>query len=246
MGGTQSKAAVNSVTKAVAEVAAQNIQSCVYTSTQSQNNTIVNAGFSLGGLFSATQGTDVKTECFQDSARQTKLQNDIANAISNVSTSTGDALWSAFGASKSDAVTNIKTELETKVTLTNIQTNLTAIKQDQKNSYTNTGLSLWDTVTFSQGAQLFAQATQKSVEDTGILTTIKNHVDQTSTAVTRSPFAFISDMVNSMSSATLASVVAFLICLLVACCSSCGAVLVLSQTGVSPQMTELMQAMQKR
>lgn len=194
MGTTSSQATINQITESIFNVSMQTVQDCVVTSTQKQVVKVKNTGFKLFSKYDISQQTEVSSTCFADSNKEAQLQSSIASAISNTSTSEGVALWPIFGGTKSQAETNIKDILKGYVNMDNIQKAYTQIMQEQQTDFENESVILVDLVDISQGAQVFAAATVKQVTKSGILSTIKNQIDQSSSATTENPFSFLSDM----------------------------------------------------
>lgn len=187
MGNTKSKAAVASVSAQINEIARNTVQSCEISSTQSQTGDIVNHGWSFWLNVKLEQKTDISASCFSDIAKQTQLQNEVINTISNASTADGVALLPAFGSTTSSARTNLTNIIRNKITMSNIQRSYTSIRQDQSIKFTNTGVAVFTNVELTQGAKLFAAAALKELDNAGIFNSIANHVDQKSKATTDLP-----------------------------------------------------------
>ena len=187
MGNTKSKAAVASVSEQCTNVASSTVQSCEVSSTQSQTGEITNNGWSFWFTARLEQKTDVSSTCFSDVNKQTTLQNQLINTISNATTADGIALLPAFGSTTATAKTNLTNIIRNNVTMSNIQRSYSSIRQEQTIKYTNNFISTFDSVELTQGAKLFAAATLKELDKAGIFNTISNYVDQAADADTKSP-----------------------------------------------------------
>lgn len=193
MGNNSAKSTAQTISEQITNVAMQSVQECQVASTQKQKLQVNNSGFKLFGSYSASQTTDVKSQCFSDVNRQLTLQNGIINAITQATTSTGQSVLPAFGNNKAKAITNITNTIRNNVTMQNIQKTYNSIRQQQSAKITNSGVVLFETVDLSQGATVFAAATLQEVAKTGILNQIQNHVDQTTAAKTESPLSGLLD-----------------------------------------------------
>lgn len=197
MGATQSTTVVNSLTKSITNIAMNSLQNCTDMVTQEQNLTINNSGFKLFGNYDVSQASVVKSECFADLNKQTDIQNKIVDAISQATTSTGQGILGAFGYTSSEARANLQNIVKNNITMSNIQDSYNAISQKQTVTTNNSGFVLSESIDLTQGAQIFAAATMQEVYKAGIMANITKYVDQTSGAETKSPFAFITDLLSN-------------------------------------------------
>lgn len=187
MGNTKSQSAITNISEQITNVAMESVQDCQTTSTQKQNLDVNNSGFRLFGSYKVEQKTDVKSQCFSDVNRQSALQNNIVNAITQATTSSGQSVWPAFGNTKAKATANVKNIITNNVTMKNIQKTYNALRQKQSAKITNSGVVLFESVDMSQGASVFAAATLQEVANSGIFNQIQTNLDQTTTAKTQSP-----------------------------------------------------------
>lgn len=211
MGGTASTDAVNSISQTISTIASNTVQSCIVDTTQSQTVNITNAGLSVGGSIGASQTTAVSSQCFSNASMQSQLQNQIISAISQASSSNSVALLSAFGSTNASALANLTNLVQNNVTMSNIQTNYNNIMQAQTVNFTNKGVTLFQNIDVTQGAQVFAAATLQEVDNAGILTAISNTVAQKSAATSSNPLDFITSALSSISSDILYGVIFFMI-----------------------------------
>jgi hypothetical protein len=203
MGGSKSKSVVDSVQQQITDIAMNTVQDCMVLSDQEQVITSSNAGWQFGGTTSIKQQTDVSSTCFQDTTKQSQLQNAIQQVIKNAAEANGVGLTSVIGASTSSAEVRLRTIIQNNVTMSNIQKNYNIIKQRQEVTLINTqtGVQISKAVNISQGAEVFAAATLKSVESTGILNNLSVAVDNQSKATTANPLDFIANIVGSVADA---------------------------------------------
>jgi hypothetical protein len=215
MGGTQSKTTISQLSETITNIAMNNITRCLTTSTQNQTIKITNTGFRFWTNYKIKQTTSVNSSCAQDAALQAKLQNDIVNAISQSSSAEGVALLSAFGSTKSEAEANIRNIIRTNVQMTNIMETVNQVQQNQSIESINEYVWIFDNLEAVQGSEVFAAATLKAVQDSGIFNTISNHIDQTSASKSTNPFSWISDLVGNAAAALLL-VVLFIVLIIIA------------------------------
>lgn len=200
MGGSSSKTVLNQLTQSINNIAVNSVLDCQTSSTQDQSTVVNNSGLLLWGTYKMKQTSDINVSCMQDSKRITKLQNDIINNIKQASTAEGQSILGAFGSSSSSANTNLTMIIQNSVTSSNLQKNYTTIKQNQKISFTNSGVIGYIQSDLTQGATIFAAATLKSLDDAGVFNKIGSYVDQSSTAKGGSLFDFGSLFSGNISS----------------------------------------------
>jgi hypothetical protein len=198
MGGTESKAAVSSVSSAISNVVMSTVQSCEVAATQDQNLTVVNSGIRFWGSYTLEQKSEIRADCFSDVKKQTELQNNIINTISQAVSSSNIALLGAFGSTTAIATTNLTNIVRNNVSMSNIQQSYNAIKQKQTASFTNSGVIGFEQVELTQGAKIFAAATLQEVDKAGIFNTISSFVDQKTTAKTENPLDFIAKAIGAI------------------------------------------------
>jgi len=194
MGSSHSSTVINDLVKSITNISTNIVQDCVVNSTQSQTTSINNSGFTLGQSIGVSQATTISDLCWSSTNLQTKLQNEIINTIQQAAKSNSIALLPTLSGSSSDASTVIKDLITTNVTLSNIQKNYNDIVQKQNTSISNSGLTFLQSIDVTQGAKVFAAATLQTVADTGILNSISQALDQTSTASTNSPLDIFAGM----------------------------------------------------
>ena len=216
MGGTESTAAVSSVSEAISNVAMQSAQTCEVAASQDQSLNVVNTGFKLWGSYKLEQTSDIRTECFSDVAKQVDLQNKIISAISQTASSSNIALLGAFGKSNATAQANLSNIVRQNITMSNIQRSYTTIKQNQAASFTNSGVIGFEQVELTQGSKIFAAATLPEVDRAGIFNTIEAYVDQTTTASMENPLDFIAKAIGAVTSGITSTFILFIVLVIVA------------------------------
>jgi hypothetical protein len=182
MGGSSSKSVVTKLSEVITNIAVSSVLDCQTSTKQDQNVLIANTGLTLFGSYKLEQQSDIKSSCFTDSKRQTQLQNDIINAITQASTSSGSSFLPTFGKTSSSSKANLTSIVRNSITSSNLQKNYNTIKQTQNVTFRNTGLVGFQQLQLTQGAQIFAASTLKSLDDAGVFNGIKSHIDQTSSA----------------------------------------------------------------
>lgn len=211
MGGSSSKSAVSSLSTTISNIAMSTVQECQISAEQVQTVNVVNTGFKLWGNYTLQQQTDIRSDCFNDIRKQTDMQNKIIDAISQATSADSVALLGAFGTSTADASANLSTIVRNTVTMSNIQRSYNAIRQTQTVNFINSGVTLIETPTLTQGANLFAAATLKEIDSAGIFTRIEKHIDQTTTATQKNPLDFIAGIINSAGGVVTTSVFLFIL-----------------------------------
>lgn len=211
MGGSESKTVVSNLSETVTKIAVSTVQSCEIISSQEQELNYTNNGWSFGSSTTMEQETDIRAECFSDVSKQVQLQNQIINTIKQTSTSDSIAVLGAFGSSTATAEAHLSNIVRNNVTMSNIQKSYTEIKQKQKVTYTNNGISAGDSFEMRQGAQVFAAATLKEMDKAGIFNSIATYVDQKSKASQENPLDFIAKIVGAVSSSIAMSIIFFVV-----------------------------------
>ena len=197
MGGSSSKTEVKTLQEQLNNVIISSVQSCEISSTQNQNVNIINSGFSFWRKYDVQQTTEIRSDCFSDVSRQTLVQNSIISTIANSSTADGVSLLSAFGASTSESTSNLTNIVRNNINFSNIQKTYTAISQQQSLSVINSGISIYENITLTQGSQIFAAATLQELDKSGVFNKISTHLDASSKATTSSPLDFIAQIFSS-------------------------------------------------
>lgn len=177
MGQSESSSVVNALTEQITNISQSSVQSCLVSTDQSQSLKFVNNGSSWFTSSKMKQATDVTSSCMQDVARNNKLVTDIAATIAN------DAKAAAsFGSSKAEALTNITNILTANITTESINKQYTLIKQDQSAEIINNGRMVGNSFDMSQGAEVYAAAILKTIDNAGVFTKIQNDIDNSASA----------------------------------------------------------------
>ncbi len=198
MGGTKSKATINQLSGLITNIAVNNVASCLTTSRQNQNITITNDGFRFWTNYKIKQTSYINVSCVQNANFQTRLQNDIINAIAQTTSSEGVALLSAFGRTTSEATTNLTNIVQNNIKVSNIMETVSEVEQTQNIKSINNYVWIFDNLEAVQGSEVFAAATLKSVQDAGIFNTIENKIDQEARAKETNPLAWIGNIASTI------------------------------------------------
>lgn len=202
-GKTESETVIEDLSKTITNIAMSNINRCVVNSSQEQDAVIKNSGFKIFSRNTVSQTTTVNASCAMNSSLEANLQNDIISAISQKTTSTGHGILSAFGNTEASARATLATIIESNVKMENIMEMYNRIEQKQRTGSENDGVVLVEVNDFSQGAQVFAAATLSALENAGVFNTIRHHIDQVSSAESKNPFSFLTDMFGTFTWAIL-------------------------------------------
>ncbi len=211
MGGSKSKSTIEALSQQISNIAESTVQNCVVNTSQDQLINVANTGWKWSSTIDVSQQTEVTSQCFSDVNKQIQLQNDIMNAIAQSSSADGVALLSAFGASDAEANANLRSIIQTNVTMSNIQSNYNNIRQSQRVNYSNSGIVVFDTVNVTQGAKVFAAATLQQVDTAGIFNKISSLIDQSSTATTSNPLDFIAKAIGAIGNVLMTPIMLFVI-----------------------------------
>lgn len=198
MGGSQSKTVVNQLSQQISNIATSIVQNCEVAANQSQNLIVNNSGFKFWGSYKLEQQSDINSQCFSDLNKQTQLQNQIEQTISQATTSQNVALLGAFGSSTSSARANLKNIIQNNITMNNIQNSYNSIRQSQNASFSNSGVVIIESVELIQGSKLFAAAVLKEIDKTGIFNSVSSYVDQQAKSSQENPLDFISKSISSV------------------------------------------------
>lgn len=211
MGGSQSKAVIEQLSAVITDISIQSVQNCVVNVDSTQVVKANNTGWDVGGSVVVEQTTEVKQECLQDSQRTQNLQNQIINAISQASTADGIALISAFGASKAEAETKLKSIVQSSINTGSTMNAYNTIRQSQSVEYNNSGVRVGTSFSARQGAQVYAAAVLKQLDNAGVFNTIQNKIDQSAKATTSNPLDIFSNMFSSWTNMFIIIVVVIVI-----------------------------------
>lgn len=211
MGGTNSKASVESLQQTVTNISYSIAQSCASSSDQNQEVTSTQWSWFGSNSASVTQTTDIDFTCTTKSNKQTDLQNQIVSAIANSSDSNGIALFSAFGRTKAEATTNIRGIVTTNLTMSNIQQTYISVKNSQKGFFSQVAIFGSNKVDVTQGASVFARAVNEILETSGIYQTIESHIENSASATEENPLQFLADIFTGAASTAMYIVIGIIL-----------------------------------
>lgn len=191
--GTTSKTTVDVLTDTSTRVTADSILSCTNVANQEQmlsfhkitgNVTIQNVTLS--------QGIAVDLKCVMDATKQAEIANKVAEAIAQEAESRGEAVLSLFGRTKSEASSNISTQIKNGVTANTTTEFETTVGQTQKITVANVeGNVVMNNVTAVQGATYVASALMKTSMFSNVLIDSANKIDSKSKTEEKNPIAEI-------------------------------------------------------
>lgn len=214
-GESKSKNIVNSISRSITDIAASSVQDCQVLSSQRQHLVVETTGISIGGTIDMTQATDISSSCFQDVAREQKIQNEIINAVKQVASAQVGTLQGLLGGdSEASTETYLESLIKTNVTMRNIQLHYNSIVQSQILHRKITGVGMFDAIRMKQGAVIFAVSTLKVVERTGLFNHIAAQIDSTAEAKPAPWFDFGFDL--GLGSFNTGSLVMYLVIIVVA------------------------------
>ncbi len=214
MGGSTSKTAIESLSSSITEVAMSTVQNCEVAAQQDQTLVVKNTGFKLWGDYKLEQQSEIKSDCFSDISKQTDLQNKIIDTISQSTSASNVALLGAFGKTNSEASANLTNIIKNNITMSNIQNSYSSIKQNQSATFENSGIVGFENVDLIQGSKLFAAATLKEIDKSGIFNQVEKYVDQTSSSTQTNPLDFIADAFGAVTSSIMMWIVLFMIAII--------------------------------
>lgn len=211
MGGTNSKSSIGSLQQTITNISYNVAQSCAVNSDQNQE--VTSTQWSWFGSNSATvsQTTDIDFTCATKSNKQTDLQNQIISAIANSSDANGVALFSAFGRTKAEAVSNINNTVTTNLTMSNIQQTYINVKNSQKGFFSQVAIFGSNRVDVTQGASIFARAVNEIIESAGIYQTIESHIENSASSKEENPLQFLANIFTGAASTAMYIVIGIIL-----------------------------------
>lgn len=198
MGALTSKTTINKLSEQINNVAKTTVQTCASSAVQTQYRGVVNNGFSFWSSDKMEQTTTLDASCFNDVKRETDLQNKILETIKQAATSENTSFLPAFGKTNAEAELNLKNRIVNNITMKNIQSSYNLIMQTQSAPFLNNGVDILRSSDMKQGADLFAAATLKELDKTGILNDIKSYLDQDASSKNSDPFAALVELFGSI------------------------------------------------
>lgn len=214
MGGSSSKSTVSQLTSLAVDVVNKNVQSCVSGATQSQLIKLhnIHGDVKLTGI-SQKQGASVNLKCVFTDEVQNKMQNDIAEQISNFVKSSGGDLTSALGGSDSDSNIDIKNYFKTNIHNETVSKQVSTTMQQQTISAIDVDGSLViSDLDQEQSAKLVAEAIVTSSQYNGVLNTLAEKIDASSSSeekgIFNSMFGMFGDIAKYVAIAVVVGAIA--------------------------------------
>lgn len=186
------------------------MQSCEVAASQDQNVKEVNTGIWLWSTVKLEQQSEIRSDCFSSITKQTELQNNLINTISQAASTKGVALLDAFSAGGSTASANLQNLVRNNITMSNIQKSYNMIKQSQSVSFENSGIVGFRQVDLTQGSKIFAAATLNELSKSGVFNKIESYLDQTASTEMKNPLDFLVDLVGGITSGITSSALMFI------------------------------------
>jgi hypothetical protein len=182
MGGSTSKVSTSEVYNAVYSATSRVVQSCVTDVAQTQDAVIRNSG--VMGLFggSVSQKASVSATCLATSQTKTAIYNEIMNSLKQLAQSKG---ITALESNNSSASAMIQQYIQSSISTSTDQSQVTKLLQEQKSGIINTGLALFAGVSISQGADVIAKHVADSANTNSITSILNQNVDQTAKSETK-------------------------------------------------------------
>ncbi len=200
MGGGQSKTEITQLSQQLNDVIVQTVQNCEVAAEQSQTLEESNSGIWLWSVSRMEQNSDISSSCFSSAEKQLELQNNIINTIAQAASTKGVALLDAFSAPGSTAIANLTNIVRNNITMKNIQTSYTSIRQTQSAKFSNSGIIGYRQQDLIQGSKLFAAASLAEISKAGIFSKIESAVDQKASTTAENPLEFVTRLAGSITS----------------------------------------------
>ena len=182
MGATSSKTISSITNEVAAEVIMKSMQNCTSISEQSQTMNVT--GWAIGN--SQTQKATLNLSCAGNFKMTADVSNQIVSEIQQRAAAEGLAMLTA---TNSEADSRMRNLVSSKITTEVVQNSIAMVKQSQGMNVSGVGIGNAQT----QDSDMVQQALMTSINNTGISTDMQQFVDQSATAVTKSPFAFLTD-----------------------------------------------------
>lgn len=188
MGASQSNTSVDVVNKSIIDTVISNVNNCSILTTQSQQ-----VDFSGVGLFTkVNQSASLNVQCLQNVQITNELLTSMAQKIVQDAQAQAVALMPSY--SGSDAVTNLRNLLETKITTSTVQNCAAGVLQRQQVSFS--GLQIGSAA--SQTLDLFSKCMQTVLNNNKVSQSIVQDTDQRARSVTSNPLDFLGNMYSSI------------------------------------------------
>lgn len=182
MGNSASSNEVNVLNESINKLSSSNVQQCVTNSTQVQAASQSAFGINIGVKQKILQNTTIKQECIMDVSRTNALVSQITSQLQQYAESNLGSM--TVGQADSSNAANIKSKVSNALSVSNINNNFNSIMQTQLADQKLGGINIFASQEAIQGAEVYAGAVLKSLEDNNVVTDIVNDVRQKSVSTT--------------------------------------------------------------
>lgn len=195
-GGSKSSSKASIDTSLAVSALASSVMSCT-------SNTSVLQTFVISGNYNVVKNTKqvqalkFSASCEQSAQNMADLQAKVANAIANSAEATGSGILSMFGASKSEAETNIKNNVSQEIKQETIQ-NIVNNSSAQQELIISGNNNIVDNFAQEQTMEIVLKNCQDVVNSLKVVQDMNNALQQQSKAVTTNPFAEIIDSIGNV------------------------------------------------
>jgi len=196
MGGTQSKATVESVTSIISNVIVKDVMNCATYINQDQSVNVYGSGNVVSGI-TMVQGATIDMTCYRKSNNDIDIQNKIINALTQAANATGSGFPTLDAGTKAETVSRMTQDIRNNITIDMLQNCAATVNQSQSiNVVGNRNIVANQAMT--QTAAQMKHCTSDQIAKTALGATINNSVAQQATSVTQSPFKFLTDIIGSI------------------------------------------------
>jgi hypothetical protein len=197
MGGTSSKSIANDLTNLCTKVVADSLLTCTGIATQSQilSYTQIKGNLNVQNI-NLSQGTSVDLKCVMDAVKQSDIASKVAESLAQAAEAKGEAVLSAFGSTKSAAISNLTTQIQNNISANTTADLETVLSQNQELYVNNVdGNVVMTNVTMSQSATEVASALMHTQTYSTVINATADTIYQKTSSQETNPIA---DIVSAM------------------------------------------------
>lgn len=192
MGGTSSKTISEQITNIITDTTVNDVQDCMAFVAQSQSLNIVGSGNITSGV-SMVQSAQIDMNCYKQSKSITDLQQKIANKLQQSATSTSSGWPSLSIGTNAEAFSKMINNVVNTVNLNFVQNCASSANQSQSINVVG-NRNITQSVAMGQTASIFKKCMTNTIANTTLNTDIQNYANQATTAESKNPFSFITDI----------------------------------------------------
>lgn len=199
MGGTSSKTTAEVLTDISINASMNSLLNCVSSAAQSQTiDTQQTTGNVTIQDINLKQGATIDSSCVMKSEKRMEISNAVAAALAQYAESKGQAVLSALGSTKAEAVSKISNNIQSKLSQDTEQTFKTIVEQNQGITTGITGGNVViKNITMDQGAKVSATALMQTSAFSSSINDVANKIDQTSKTEEKTIFGDIADAIKN-------------------------------------------------